>query len=262
MIPTVHSIKTVERQYTTGEEPILVLCSDRYEYICKYVRSRGAAYKLTSELIGAQFAQVWGMNTPNIAYVNIRPNHWVKAGLQGILAFGSRRMESVVDINPSTITSIKPSLGLVTELLTIALFDFWVANEDRNTNNANLMYDLIRNSLVSIDYGCIFNTAMYDYPMAQLTTTDTILASELFHHLQKGYFEKITSSSFVNNLLQHYQSCVRRCQQVTNDLQQVMPKRWNVPYEVVGNKIIQLFDPVWTTSVWDNFMECLLENKE
>lgn len=36
MIPPVHSIKIVERQYSTGEEPLLVLCSDMCEYVCKY----------------------------------------------------------------------------------------------------------------------------------------------------------------------------------------------------------------------------------
>lgn len=262
MIPTILSIKTVERQYSTGEEPILVLCSDRYEYICKYVRSRGAAYKLVSELVGSQFAQAWGINTPSTAFVNIRPTHWAKAGLNGTLAYGSRRMGGVIDITPSTIVGIKPSLSSTKELLSIALFDFWMANEDRNANNANLMYDLARNSLVSIDYGCIFNTAMYDYPMFQLTTTDTILASDLFHHLQKGYSGKITSSSFIQILNQSYQSCIRRCQQTTTYLQQILPEQWNVPHGIVCNKINQLFDMKWIDSVWNNFMECLMENKE
>ena len=35
----------------------------------------------------------------------------------------------------------------------IALFDFWIANEDRNANNANLLYDVGRGRLISIDYG-------------------------------------------------------------------------------------------------------------
>jgi hypothetical protein len=51
-IPTLSSIKTIEQQYQTGENPVLVLCSDKNAYICKYMRSSGSAYKLACELIG------------------------------------------------------------------------------------------------------------------------------------------------------------------------------------------------------------------
>ena len=50
-IPQLHSLKTIERKYNTGEEPVLVVCSDLNSYICKYMRSSSAAYKLVCELI-------------------------------------------------------------------------------------------------------------------------------------------------------------------------------------------------------------------
>ena len=53
-IPVVNSIKVIEHLYRTGEEPILVVCSDLKAYICKYMRSSSAAYKLVCEFIGAQ----------------------------------------------------------------------------------------------------------------------------------------------------------------------------------------------------------------
>lgn len=70
------SVKSVERQYLTGEEPVLVMCSDKNAYICKYMRSSFAAYKLACELIGAQMSMAWHLNTPEIAFVRIRPSHW------------------------------------------------------------------------------------------------------------------------------------------------------------------------------------------
>lgn len=260
MIPIIHSIKTVERQYSTGEEPILVLCSDRNEYICKYARTHGAAYKLVSELLGSHFAQIWGLNTPLTAFVNIMPSHWTKAREQSTLAFGSRRMESVIDITPSTIIGIKPSLNVTLDLLNIALFDFWIANEDRNANNANLMFDLEKSALISIDYGCIFNTAMYDYPMSPLTSTDTILTSELYHYLKKGYATKIITNTFINNLSRYFKSCIKRSKQTSDVLLKQIPTQWNVPEQVVTEKVAQLFDSAWASSVWDNFLESFIDN--
>lgn len=45
------SLKAIEQQYRTGEEPVLVMCFDMNAYICRYMRSLVAAYKLV--LIGS-----------------------------------------------------------------------------------------------------------------------------------------------------------------------------------------------------------------
>lgn len=255
-IPVVYSIKSVEKQYPTGEDPILVLCSDKKEYVCKYARTTGAAYKLACEMIGSLLANTWRLTTPTTAFVNIRPVHWHKAGPEGTLAYGSQRMESVIDINPTTIESIHPSDKAFLGLLRIALFDFWIANEDRNANNANLLYSLEYETLVSIDYGCIFNTATYNYPLSQLTSTDTILASNLFHFLYNG--QQID----FDDIEKYFRQCIVRSKQAATKILSCLPARWNVPVEIVREKIIQLSSPRWVNAVWDNFKECLNENTQ
>ena len=40
-----------------------------------------------------------------------------------------------------------------------------------------------------------------------------------------------------------------------------MPKEWNVPQSAIKEKLLQLFDERWTAEVWDNFKECLNDNK-
>jgi len=35
-IPILNSIDIIRKQYPTGEEPVLVMCSDMNRYICKY----------------------------------------------------------------------------------------------------------------------------------------------------------------------------------------------------------------------------------
>ena len=141
----------------------------------------------------------------------------------------------------------------------IALFDFWIANEDRNANNANLMYDVVRSRLVSIDYGCILNTATFEYPLSQLTTTDTILWSDLFRHLAQGQ-ENTTIHAIADRLKVVFRESLQRASVQVDQIIGDMPKEWNVPQSVVREKLLQLLDEHWTAEVWDNFMECLNDN--
>ena len=141
----------------------------------------------------------------------------------------------------------------------IALFDFWIANEDRNANNANLLYDLGRGRLIPIDYGCILNTATFDYAMSQLTTTDTILWSDLFQHLVKDK-NKVTIDAIVGELEMQYATCLKRSERQLKQIVDELPKEWNVPSKVIEEKLLQLFDEQWTAGVWDNFVECLNDN--
>ena len=257
-IPILDSVKSIERQYLTGEEPVLVMCSDKNAYICKYMRSPIAAYKLVCELIGAQMAMAWRLNTPEIAFVRIRPSHWSK-GSNTALSIGSKKMDGVVDVTPSTNREVKSSTKILMQLLKIALFDFWMANEDRNANNANLLYDVEHEDLASIDYGCIFNTATFEFPLSQLTSTDTILYSDMFQYLIQDK-SRDSVEAIVKPLRTYYLACVNRCRQRSIQMANAMPKEWNVPSVIVENKINQLFESEWIDGVWRNFTECLTEN--
>ena len=139
-IHRLHSLKTIERKYNTGEEPVLVVCSDLNSYICKYMRSMAASYKLASELVGSQFASLWRINSPATALVDIRGEHWNGLHLSHNVSAptcGSRKRTGVIDVTPSMLDEIEPSPTLLRQLGLIALFDFWMANEDRNANNFN-----------------------------------------------------------------------------------------------------------------------------
>lgn len=261
-LPLLYSAKRIERQFNTGEEPVLVMCSDINTYICKYRRSSAAAYKLVCELIGSRMAKAWHLNTPDIAMVKIRPTHWESISLShkfSAPSLGYRWLDGVIDITLSTYDQVPVTIETVRQLMRIALFDFWMANEDRNANNANLMYDVINEQLVSIDYGCVFNTATFDHSLSQLTSTDTILSSELFRHLSQC----LDISDYVV-LIEHFRSvyneCIQQCRLICHDIVEDIPQEWDVPQTTIQEKILQLFDEKWIEGVWDNFVECLNEN--
>jgi len=261
-IPILHSAKQIERQFHTGEEPVLVMCSDVNTYVCKYMRSSTASYKLVCELIGSQMAKAWQLNTPKIAFVKIRSSHWEGINISHNISapsLGFKWVEGVVDITPSTYAKVSASTNTLYQLMKIALFDFWIANEDRNANNANLMYDVANEHFVSIDYGCIFNTATFDYPLSQLTSTDTILWSDLFVHLNQNQ-EKESILLLVEKLKDEFHKSLTECSVVCGETIDQIPQEWNVPKVVIREKINQLFDDKWSMQVWNNFVECLNEN--
>ena len=258
-----HSIKQIEKQYNTGESPVLVVCSDKYSYICKYMRSTSSAYKLVSEFVGARMIHEWKIDSPTMAMVKIKAEHWntriVTTRNLYAPAIGYRKMEDVTDITPTTCNLVNQSNELLEQLLRIALFDFWIANEDRTYNNANLLYDVQNEKLISIDYGGIPNTATFGYPMSQLTSTDTILYADIFRHLSQGKDTQYVWE-FVNELYIYYHECVERCANCIEEIKEYIPKEWNVPLSLVEEKLNQLVDSTWIDNVWKNFIECLKEN--
>lgn len=265
------SIKQIEKRFNTGEEPVLVACNDHNSYICKYPRYSGSANKMVCELLGSEFARSWKIDTPEIAMVNVLPIHYPK-DLSGSYfsrtLLGSRQRRNVIDITPTSISSIPSGEKLCKQLLKIALFDFWTANEDRNANNANLMYDLVNNSIISIDYGCCFNTATFDFPLSQLTETDSILSSDLFKHIsQKISPERVLQMADILTRID-YLSYIHDCQTTTLTARMdetdnaelglaFIPSSWNIKREVICQKLKEMLDTNWTEKVKDNFLETL-----
>ncbi|WP_028907611.1 HipA family kinase [Xylanibacter ruminicola] len=262
-IPILDSVKTIEYQYSTGETPVLVMCSDKNAYICKYVRSRESALKLVCELIGANMAKAWQLLTPDIAFVQIKNEHcngkYVK-NLTSSLSLGSKLLDRVVDVTPGTDTNINLSTTVLRQLLKIALFDFWIANEDRNMNNANLLYDVGHGKLVSIDYGCILNTASFDCSMSLLTSNESIICTSMFQELIKD--KKISIESIIDEFKQEYKPCLNRGKKRIKIILEELPDSWNVPKDDVKTKMLQLFEERWTTIVWNCFVECIRNNVE
>lgn len=268
----VHSIKRIEKRYNTGEEPVLVACDDHNSYICKYSRYSGSANKLVCELLGAAFAKAWGINTPETAFVEVSPAH-VPLDLSGSyfanVLLGSQQKMNVIDITPTSVLSIPSDEKLCQQVLRIALFDFWIANEDRNANNANLMYDVVQRNIIAIDYGCCFNTATFEYPLSQLTETDSILNSNLFDQVRKNISKEDIMQMAEVLTKNDYQTFVHESQtaslitqwdeySIKEDCSPVfLPSSWNVNRETIAKKAEELFHVQWTEKVRENFNETL-----
>ena len=261
MIPQLYSTSKISTHYDTGEKPVLVECNDMHSYICKYPRYSGNAGKLVCELLGALLAKAWKLNTPDVAFVGVRQHH-VPADMSGSLfsriLLGSRKCENVIDITSGTIPNISPSVQLTKQLLKIALFDMWIANEDRNANNANLMYDLVNDSLVAIDFGCSFNTSTLEYPLSQLTETDSIINSDLFRQIAKNMSDEQVKE-MANELVEHdYPAALSASKEVIESgIENIVPKEWSFHKDVLRMKTNELLTREWTSNVKTNYEEIL-----
>jgi hypothetical protein len=81
----------------------------------------------------------------------------------------------------------------------------------------------------------------------------------VYQHLFQGSDKQITLA-LVEKLRVDYFDYLNQSNMTISEIVDLMPQEWNVPTEAVRTKLIQLFDPQWTTSVWKNFTECLTEN--
>ena len=262
VIPVLSSVKKIEKQYETGERPVLVMCSDLNAYICKYKHSSNAAYKLVCEFVGAQMASAWQLKTPEIAFINIKSNHSnnrVPKCALSVPSLGYKLLKGVVDINSSNYIDVCTTTSVIRQLMKIALFDYWIANEDRNVNNANLLYDVRHGRLISIDYGCVLNNADFDGGMSLLTSNESILSSDLFQHISLGKDMRMIDS-IIDELSMFFEACINRCKRRKSFLLENIPEEWGVPKIYVENKIGQLLDDCWCREVWVYFVENVKDN--
>lgn len=261
MLPTLTTIKEIDRTFSTGDLPILVTCSDQKQYICKYMRADSvSAYKLASELLGSLLAQYWNLNTPEITFVKIRPEHTKQYAIPcnfNVEAVGYKKIENAADITNCIDGDIKRSDKLFRQLLQIALFDFWVANEDRTCNNANMLYVDRTEQLFSIDYGGIFNTNNYQTAIYQLSSCDSIIYADIFKHLKTNTDRQI----IVDKAKKYYDICINKSRGLSTVLNSLnIPKLWNVPKNILVTKINELFEKQWIEDCFANYVETLREN--
>ena len=87
--------------------------------------------------------------------------------------------------------------------------------------------------------------------------TDSILSSELFDMLLAKHKDSVPA--LVADLDRDYGINLFRCKEKVSEIIDQIPAEWNVPKDVIANKLNELFKPDWYERVWLNFMDCLSE---
>lgn len=258
------TIEEIHRLFpTAGSSPALVTCNDRRDWVCKYDRS---PLNLFNEFIAAKFAEIWGLMVPEIAFINVKRDH-IPLDIFPQLqydsfekeCFGSLYLENSKEIDLSTVSlfndkKFRDKVGNKDDFLKIALFDIWLANEDRNHNNFNLLLHASAekvNFFYAIDHVNIFNSSFLNYGISELTEDDSIIKTELAKILfgkRRKFFETI------DNLVEFFYICIKLCEDELDNILALVPDSWNLDLEDLKAKIIRnLFTEDWNANCINNF---------
>ncbi len=255
---------------TSGNQPVLILCSDFNLYVCKYNRLPGrAATKLFHEWIAGCFAKLWNFATPDFSIVTINPryalNHYIlQPSFFTTPCFGSRHNRHLVEIDAFYAESRslrRRQSKQKNEFLKIALFDIWLANEDRNFNNFNLLIDVQKDHwFIPIDHDSIFNTGNLDKGLVLLSENETLLYTNL---TRKLFSEKELCDQFtLKEIKNEYYLCVRECENNLKEILQNVPEEWKINIEEYENLLItNLFEKKWIDNCWRYFLELLQHSR-
>jgi len=191
----------------------------------------------------------------------VKSFHNYKLGWFEKECFGSLYLESTKELDHTMISmfqekSFRDKIADKSDFLKIALFDIWMANEDRNNNNFNLLLFVSQektNFFYAIDHVNIFNTSFLDYGIADLTEDDSIIKTDI----AKILFGKDRNlTDIVNNLIEKFYICTKECEDKLDEKLSLVPDSWNIDKDLIKGRIItNLFSQEWKEQCVANFRE-------
>lgn len=210
-IPLLETRLVLYETGSTGHHPVLFRCSDGNIWFCKYVLSGYGEFQtdlLYYELIGTTLLRQLGIPTPEVAFVRIKADsftaeqipHNAQDMVPGVVAFGSRQVplaDLVDDLLDYRTDSDFQKLRNPEDLIRIALFDLWVANQDRGKDlefmgrpglhNFNLLTAPVKGGqqFVAIDHASILGDSLFlrDFrpDNIRISTDGKLFETRLFH---------------------------------------------------------------------------------
>lgn len=142
------------------------------------------------------------------------------------------------------------------DLLKIALFDIWLSNEDRTTNNYNLLLQAVKGGysiLYIIDNTEIFNSSMaYSQSLEQIAQCDSILNSDLSTLVFKNNSEIVRE---VDVLLKEFPIFTKSCQNNLKSILSQVPEKWHINLQSYETKINTIFTEDWLKICTHTFRE-------
>lgn len=259
-----HTIEEIHKVFdTNGSSPLLVTCDDFRDWVCKY--DRFPKY-LFNELIAAEFAKIWHINTPKTCLIKVKKEHipldkYPKLQLHWFEkeCFGSLYLENSKEIDKTLLglfeeKSFRDKIANKEDFLKIALFDIWMANEDRNHHNFNLLLYIAPEKLhffYAIDHVNIFNSSFLEYGITDLTEDDSIIKTDLAKLL---FGRDKNLIAIVDNLIESFYLCVEECKSQLDEILSLVPNSWNIDIELIRARIHNnLFNAEWTNQCEANF---------
>lgn len=255
-----YSIQTIKTVYQTGDLPVLVECNDLNDYVCKHSRGQRSAYKLFAEWICHCLLEDLGVAVAPKTLVQIKDEHVLgtvdcqMAFFRNVPSFGTVHLKEVVEWNQFNLKDTKLLVN-VDDLLTIAFCDLWLANEDRNFNNFNLLFHSTENGyeIVPIDHGACFNSLSFklSQPLTSLCENESLIDTEVFCNLVKPRLKKMKDA---NEFIERLYLCIPDLEKNYDEHVLAIPPEWNIPSEYIEALKANLFHKDWLNETKTTFL--------
>jgi hypothetical protein len=257
LIPTINIFK-VHDELGTASAPLLCTCTDAYgnfaKYYLKYVLDENEYCGLVYEIICSKIAEYFGVSTPTIAFAltgNIIENN-TKVNRNYLLNANSICFASK-EIDPhkmlSDVDEIKDKTSFnkflnPEQFLKIALFDLWVAHDDRNATNYNLLALTIDEGyyFYSIDhYHCFGGESYFNKDFSQLRVNQyKSLMTTTFGLSLRKY---LVNPQILTNLVEAFNNIdLEKINIIVTNVFNQLPKEWKIDPNLQGTIISFLTD--------------------
>lgn len=247
------SIQKIKRIYETGQWPVLVECDDLNEYVCKHNRGQSPCYTLFAEWFAHEMLLQLGTRTAQRAFVKIKEEHVEASGtcqpifFKDLPCFGTRYLEESLEWSQFKFSANDlKNINNPEDILRIAFCDLWLANEDRNWNNFNLLLNPEKKGydIVPIDHGACFNTLSFapERELFQLNYNETLIATEHFCNLVKTLVKNMKHTGEFAEMLYIR---VRELESIYDEKVLAIPIEWKIPEPYLKALKSSLFSKDW-----------------
>ncbi len=267
-LPRLHSIADIVRVWDTNINPVQVIASDVRDYVAKHNLGKEPCTRLRNELLAHAYAGIWGLPTLDAALVKIDPAHvgqHISSTCQPAYfkhtCFATQFRKGSTEFNQFLDqVSYYESKRFHNrqDLLKIALFDIWLANDDRTGGHPNLLVtaDEEGHTIRVMDHEGIFYGNNPERPLPLLTLEDSILTHPAMRTLLGKEFNK--DAALVDVLVQNLYLWSNACEQRTDEILSYLPADWRIDVATFTPLVRQrLFTEEWLRAVGLHFHELL-----
>ena len=273
-IPEINIFK-VHNELTTASAPLLCTCIDVHgnfaRYYIKFVLDENEYCGLVYEILCSQLARHLNLNTPEIAFAlagnivenneNVNRNYLLNAES---ICFASKEIDPHKMISDGDEIKDRTTFNKFLDpeqFFKIALFDLWVAHDDRNGSNYNLLAEIstVGYHLYSIDhYHCFGGVAHFNKDFSGLGVSQykSIMTSTFGLSIRKY----LQNHHFFDNIVERFNNIdLKKIKKIVENVFSQLPREWNIDPNLQGiiigvltnknrnKRVIEIFNHLITT---------------
>lgn len=257
------TIQPILHIYETGDNPVLVECNDLNSYVCKHNRGQTPAKKLFAEWMSHALLEGMGVVVAPKELVHVRAEHVEPSRIcqpvffREVPLFATRFLDEALEWSQFNLRDTKLIVNKK-DILRIAFLDLWLANEDRNWNNFNILTHPIKKGwqIVPIDHGACFNSLMFQEggKLVQLSDSESLVVTDEFRKLAMPLLKSMKDA---NDFVESLYLCIPDLEKIYDEHVLAIPSEWNISKSYSDALRGNLFHKDWLIETKSHFLSLI-----